>query len=167
MIIPSSAYLALIAVLGFAGINKIRDIGGFASAVGGYQLVQPSHTRAVSWLVVTAELAGAVLLAVPATRRLGAVLAMALFAAFTAAMASVVRRGLRVRCGCMSARGSGDLVGAGTIARSVLLFALAALAALASRPFTPAQLLLAGLLLAGVFLAAELVTLLPRGGGAA
>jgi hypothetical protein len=167
MIIPGSAYLALIAVLGFAGISKLGDMSGFAGAVGGYQLVPPSAIGAVSWLVVTAELAGAVLLAAPATRRLGAVIAMALFAAFTTAMASVMRRGLHVRCGCLNARGGGDLVGAGTLARSVLLFALAALAAFASRPFTPAQPLLAALLLVLVFLVAELATLLPRAGGPA
>jgi hypothetical protein len=162
VIIPGSAYLALVAVLGVAGLAKLRDMREFAGAVGGYRVIPPGWAAAVAWLVVAAELTGAVLLGIPPARRWGAVLAMALFAAFTAAMATVLRRGLRIRCGCLHSRG-GELVGTGTVTRSALLFVLAATAAADPAPFSPAQLPVAALLLAAVFLIAWLAGRAGRG----
>ncbi|HUR03247.1 MAG TPA: MauE/DoxX family redox-associated membrane protein [Nonomuraea sp.] len=161
MIILASAYAALIAVLLYAAVSKARDLSGFAADIAGYRLVPQRLTVAAAVAVVGAELAAAGLLAAPPTRRWGALLAAALFAAFLAAMASVLRRGLSVGCGCF---GDADLVGPATVTRTGLLAALAVMAAVAGpSPFSFVHLLVGAAYLALTFLPARLIGAVERG----
>ncbi|MFD1545223.1 TlpA family protein disulfide reductase [Nonomuraea guangzhouensis] len=155
MIVLASAYAALIAVLLYAAVSKARDLPGFAADIAGYQLIPQRLTLAAAVAVVSAELAAAGLLTAPATRRWGALLAAVLFAAFLAAMASVLRRGLSVGCGCFGDR---DLVGPATVTRTGLLAALAVMAAVAGPfPFSFVHLLVGAAYLALTFLPARLI----------
>ncbi|MGW1682560.1 MauE/DoxX family redox-associated membrane protein [Saccharopolyspora sp. NPDC002376] len=69
-------------------------------------------------VVVGAELLSAVLLVVPPVRVWGLVFAVALFSAFLIGMGSVLRRGMRVSCGCLQAA---ERVGAASLTRTALL----------------------------------------------
>ncbi|MEU7744618.1 MauE/DoxX family redox-associated membrane protein [Nonomuraea sp. NPDC049158] len=161
MIVLSSAYTALIAVLLYAAVSKARDLAGFAADIAGYQLIPQRLTVVAAVAVVVAELAAAGLLTAPPTRRWGALLAAALFAAFLAAMASVLWRGLSVGCGCFGDHG---LVGAATMTRTGLLAVLAVMAVVAGpSPFTPVHLLLGAAYLALTFLPARLIAAIERG----
>lgn len=160
MIFLASAYLTELAVLAFAALGKIGDLRAFAASVAEYRIVPPRHARTAACLVVAAELASVALLAVPATRRVGAVLAAGLCATFLVAMSSALRRGLRVDCGCFSP-GQTDPIGPGSLTRTGLLLVLAALAVLGARqPFRPADLLVAILMGVLVITLSELVRLL-------
>jgi hypothetical protein len=160
MIFLSSAYLTELAVLAYAALGKARDLDGFAASVAGYRILPESLTPAVARLVVAAELASVLLLAMPFTRFWGAMLATVLFAAFVIAMASALRRGLRVDCGCFSPA-LADPIGPGTLVRTGLLLALAVMALAAARdPFQLADLLVATLMLVLVVMVSELVKLL-------
>ncbi|MBT2226656.1 MauE/DoxX family redox-associated membrane protein [Nonomuraea sp. NEAU-A123] len=161
MIILASAYAALIAVLLYAAVSKARDLPGFAADIAGYRLIPQRLTTAAAVTVVGAELVAAGLLTAPATRRWGALLAAALFAAFLAAMASVLRRGLSVGCGCF---GDHDLVGPATVTRTGLLAVLAVMAAVAgASPFTFVHLLVGAAYLALTFLPVRLIGAVERG----
>ena len=161
MIILASAYTALIAVLLYAAVSKARDLSGFAADIAGYRLIPQRLTVAAAVAVVGAELAAAGLLTAPPTRRWGALLAAALFAAFLAAMVSVLRRGLSVGCGCFGDR---DLVGPATVTRTGLLAALAVMAAVAGpSPFALVHLLVGAAYLALTFLPARLIGAAGRG----
>jgi thiol-disulfide isomerase/thioredoxin len=156
MVIASSAFLAVLAVLGYAAAGKLRDLRTFTASVEGYRLLPQRLARAAAVLVAAAELAGAVLLAGPATRFFGAVLAAVLFALFIGAMASTLLRGMRVDCGCFPA-GHADPVGPGSLVRTGLLLVLAVTAAsTASQPFRPAEVPAAAALLVLVIIVAEL-----------
>ncbi|QUH03689.1 methylamine utilization protein [Saccharopolyspora erythraea] len=163
MIFSSPAAYALAAVLGFAALGKVTDIGGFAGAIAGYRMLPESWTSTAARTVVGGELLGAILLVWPQTRFWGAVLSLVLLTAFLAGMLGVLRRGLRVDCGCFRAAGPEEIVGPGTVVRTALLLALAVLAALpGAPPFRPAHLLIAVLMLVTVFLSATLVSFTRR-----
>ncbi|TDD74525.1 hypothetical protein E1293_29400 [Actinomadura darangshiensis] len=131
MTVPAAAWPVLIVVLAAAVAGKVRDVRGFGSVVAGYRILPDRLATPAAAAVLAAETVAAVLLAVPATRRWGALLAAVLFAAFLIAMASVLRRGMRIECGCFgSARGTSQ-VGAAGIARTGLLLLLAVAAAVA------------------------------------
>ncbi|MEO3796092.1 MauE/DoxX family redox-associated membrane protein [Nonomuraea sp. B10E15] len=155
MIVAESAYLAVTAALLFAALGKLRDVPGFARSVAGYQVLPDGLAGPAAVGVLAAELAAAGLLLVPGGRRWGAAVAGLLFAAFLAAMASVMRRRMTVDCGCFGGR---DLVGAGTLLRTGLLLALAVTAALAGPvAFAPVQLPVAAVLLGLAILPARLL----------
>ncbi|WP_268876638.1 MauE/DoxX family redox-associated membrane protein [Saccharopolyspora kobensis] len=143
-------------VLAFAAVGKLRDLAGFSEAVAGYRLLAGGLVPVVARAVVGAELVGAALLAAPPTRVWGSALAVVLFSAFLIGMGSVLRRGMRVSCGCL--QGS-ERVGAGSLTRTGLLLVLALFAGFgADLPFEPVQLLGAALLAGVVFGAAALVS---------
>jgi uncharacterized membrane protein YphA (DoxX/SURF4 family) len=161
MIFASSGYLVLIAVLAFSGIGKLRHLSVFGGQVADYQLIPDKLTRPAAIAVAVAETGGAVLLALPWTRRAGAVLAIALFALFLIAMSLAWRRGRQVACGCFGGTGDLDTVGPPTIVRTALLGAIAVGTVLASAgPALPVQCLLGLLMLVLVFLLAETTRLL-------
>jgi hypothetical protein len=150
VIVAESAYLAVAAVLLGAALGKLRDLRGFAQSVAGYRILPGGLAGPAAAVVLVAELAAAGLLLAPGGRQWGAAVAGALFAAFLAAMVSVLRRGMAVACGCFGGR---DLVGPRTLARTGLLLALAVTAALAGPvAFAPAQLPVAAVLLGLAFL---------------
>ncbi|MGW0194079.1 MauE/DoxX family redox-associated membrane protein [Nonomuraea sp. NPDC003201] len=155
MIVAESAYLAVTAVLLVAALVKLRDVPRFVRSVAGYQVLPGSLAGPAAVGVLVAELAAGGLLLAPGGRRWGAVVAAALFAAFLAAMASVMRRRMAVDCGCFGGR---DLVGAGTLLRTGLLLVLAVTAALTGPvAFAPVQLPVAAVLLGLAFLPARLL----------
>ncbi|MGN9838417.1 MauE/DoxX family redox-associated membrane protein [Nonomuraea sp. H19] len=155
MIVAQSAYLAVAAVLLVAALGKLRDVRGFARSVAGYQVLPGVLAGPAAVAVLVAELLAAGLLLVPDGRRWGAVVAGVLFAAFLAAMASVLRRGMAVDCGCFGGR---DLVGAGTLVRTGLLLVLAVTAALTGPvAFALVQLPVAAVLLGLALLPARLL----------
>lgn len=154
--VAGSAYVALIAVLLYAVMGKARDVRAFATAIGAYRLLPGHLTVPAAFLVIAAEIAAAGLLAVPPTRRWGAVLAGLLFAAFLTGMTSVLARGLRVNCGCFG--GDADTVSPRTLLRTGLLLVLAVSAAVVGgTAFLPAHLLFAPLLLAAALLPSALI----------
>lgn len=155
MIVAESAYLAVTAALLAAALVKLRDVPGFARSVAGYQVLPGGLAGPAAVGVLVAELAAGGLLLAPGGRRWGAVVAAVLFAAFLAAMASVMRRRMSVDCGCFGGR---DLVGAGTLLRTGLLLVLAVTAALTGPvAFAPVQLPVAAALLGLAFLPARLL----------
>ncbi|MFI7642453.1 MauE/DoxX family redox-associated membrane protein [Nonomuraea sp. NPDC049400] len=155
MIVAESAYLAVAAMLLVAALGKLRDVRGFAGSVAGYRLLPGRLAGPAAVAVLAAELVAAGLLLAPGGQRWGAVVAAALFAAFLAAMASVLRRGMAVDCGCFGGR---DLVGAGTLLRTGLLLVLAVTATLTGPvAFAPVQLPVAAALLGLAFLPARLL----------
>ncbi|RKT87533.1 Methylamine utilisation protein MauE [Saccharopolyspora antimicrobica] len=150
------AALAVAGVLAFAAVSKLRDLARFSDAVAGYRILARGLVPVAARTVVGAELLGAVLLAVPPTRVWGSALAMVLFSAFLIGMGSVLRRGMRVSCGCLQ---TSERVGAGSLTRTGLLLALALFAGFgAGLSFEPVQLLGAALLAGVVFGVAALVS---------
>ncbi|MEU5881274.1 MauE/DoxX family redox-associated membrane protein [Spirillospora sp. NPDC047279] len=126
--VMAGVYPALIVVLVVAAVAKARDVRAFAAIVDGYRILPGRTTLAAAVTIAAAEAAAALLLAFPAVRLWGAMAAALLFAVFLAAMASVLRRGLRVVCGCFM---SGRLVGRRTMARTGLLLVFAVMTAAA------------------------------------
>ena len=126
--------LSLGAVFLLSGVVKIRDPGAFAIEVVNYQLAP----RLAPWLAATLPvvelLVGALLVA--GTRpwaRAAALLSSAMLLVFTAAVSSVVARGINISCGCFG--GDTGPVTAMTVLRDVALLAAAAgLYALSAAP---------------------------------
>ncbi|MEV5571984.1 MauE/DoxX family redox-associated membrane protein [Spirillospora sp. NPDC052269] len=130
-IVLGAAGPALVVVLVVAASGKLRDPRGFALAVSGYRLVPSRWAGAVARTVIVAEAVMALLLVLPWTRRVGAVGSGVLFLGLLAAQASVLRRGLRVDCGCFGRPGRTTLVGPVSLARAGAMLALSVMATLA------------------------------------
>ncbi|MER7013632.1 MauE/DoxX family redox-associated membrane protein [Saccharopolyspora sp. NPDC000359] len=120
----ASAALAVAGVLAFAAVGKLRDLGRFAEAVAGYQIVPARLVPVVARVVAGAEVVGAVLLVAPGARVWGSAVAAVLFSAFLIGMGSVVRRGMEVPCGCLQ---DSERVGVASLTRTGLLLVLAVL----------------------------------------
>lgn len=124
-VVAAAAYPALIGVLLLAMAGKVRDVRGFAAIVDGYRILPGRLATPAAIAVLAAEAIAAVLLIPPGTRHWGATLAAALFAAFLVAMVSVLRRDLRVDCGCFGSAKRSNPVSRRTVARAGLLLLLA------------------------------------------
>jgi hypothetical protein len=113
---------ALGAVLVVAAVAKLRHPLATATDLAELGLAGPAL---LARLIPVAELAtaGALFVAPP----WGGVVAFALLAAFTAVLARVLRSGRAVSCACFGATSSRP-ISAATVARNVLLLAMAALA---------------------------------------
>lgn len=74
---PSPAALALIAILGLAGVGHFAKPDFFDPLVPKWM---PGSARLITYLSGVAEVAGAVLIAIPRTRRFGGWFALAVFA---------------------------------------------------------------------------------------
>lgn len=165
MIFASSGYLVLIAVLAFSGIGKLRHLSVFGGQVADYRLIPDKLTRPAAAAVALTETGCAVLLALPWTRRAGAITAIALFALFLTAMSLAWAHGRRVACGCFGGTGDLDTVGPPAVLRTALLCAIAVgalLTSAGSQPVAslPVRYLLGFLMLILVFLLAETTRLL-------
>ncbi|MBC9711000.1 methylamine utilization protein MauE [Streptomyces sp. TRM66268-LWL] len=140
--------LTLVCVLAVAGLAKLRDRRRFALALRDFGFVPDAVRPALAVLVPVAELAAAVLLAVPGTLAAGLALAAALCAAFCAVAVSAMRRGGGAGCPCFGSRTAVPM-GAWHVARNALLTGLAllgggiVLAQGASTPFSGPALALA------------------------
>jgi hypothetical protein len=163
MLVASSGYLVLAAVLGVSGVIKLRNPRALAGQIDNYQVVpQAAVAYAAAALAVT-ETVCALLLLPPPTRRVGLAIAGCLTAAFLAAMLTALARGRRIPCACFGGGGQLDTVGLSSVLRTALLGVIAVMSLL-GRPtaIQLPQLLVAGLLLVLVFLLAEAARLLPR-----
>ncbi|RMI44099.1 hypothetical protein EBO15_14375 [Actinomadura harenae] len=130
-IVLGAAGPALVAVLMVAALGKLRDPGGFARAVAGYRLVPSGLAQPAAWAALLAELVVAGLLVPPGTRHIGAFCSGLLFLVLLFAQVSVLRRGLRVDCGCFGRPGRTTLVGPVSLARAGAMLVLSVMAAFA------------------------------------
>jgi uncharacterized membrane protein YphA (DoxX/SURF4 family) len=128
-----------------SAFGKVRSRQAFREFVTSTAALVPRRGRALSPVVVAAELAVPVLLAVPVTVRTGFGLAAVLLAAFAVAIAAAVRRGVRTSCRCFGA--STAPLGTRHVVRNAGLFAVAAVGALLG-PGRPAE--LAGVAIAAI-----------------
>ncbi|MFF7250268.1 MauE/DoxX family redox-associated membrane protein [Embleya sp. NPDC008237] len=118
--------LTLICVLAVAGLAKLRDRDRFATALGDFAFLPAAARPALTLLVPAAELAAAVLLALPATLTAGLALAAVLCAAFSAVAVTTMRRGSRAACPCFGSRTTVPM-GPWHVARNATLTVLAIL----------------------------------------
>ena len=166
MLLSSSGYLVLAAVLAVSGAIKLRHPWVFAGQVANYRILRSPLVRPTAIAVALAEAGGAVLLAVPGTRLAGLILATALTGGFLAAMALPLARGQRIPCACFGGTGELAMVGLPSLLRTALLGAIAVVSLAARGAAPPAaglgeQALAAALMLMLVFLLAETARLLP------
>jgi hypothetical protein len=134
MILASSGYLVLVAVLGFSGAVKLRHRRVFAAAIESYRILPRALARPAAVVIAVAEAGCAVLLAAPWTRLAGLAVAGGLVGAFLAAMSLALARGQRISCGCFGGTGELDTVGLPPVLRAVLLEAIV----VSSAPARPA-----------------------------
>jgi hypothetical protein len=163
MLVASSGYLVLAAVLGFSGAIKLRHPGALARQIGNYQIIPSAMAGYAGAVLAVTETGCAVLLLLPPARRAGLVIAGSMIAVFLAAMSLSLARGRHIPCACFGGAGELDNVGPASLTRTALLGAIAVLA-LVTPPTAmgPAQVLVAALLLVLVFLLAETARLVPR-----
>jgi uncharacterized membrane protein YphA (DoxX/SURF4 family) len=162
MLVASSGYLVLAAVLGVSGAFKIRNPSALVGQIENYQIVpKPVAPYAAAALAVT-EVVCVPLLLLPPARRAGLVLAACLIMAFLAAMSIALAHGRRIQCGCFGG-GELDTVGPSSVLRTALLGLIAIVSLCSGSTAThPVELLVAALLLVLVFLLAETARLLAQ-----
>ncbi len=113
---------AALAIIFIGGAwHKLSDRDAFAMAVEQYRLVPESWSGAIAWGLPLWELAAGGLLLVTAAREWGALLALALLLAVTAAVVANLLRGRsHIDCGCGGPEG-GQHLSWGLVARNLLL----------------------------------------------
>lgn len=94
----------LLAVLAWSAATKLRPAGFRAVAGMMRELGIGGHPALAGAALIGAELATAVLLAVPATASLATVAAVVVFAGLTGGVAVVLSRRMTVRCACFGAQ---------------------------------------------------------------
>lgn len=119
------ARVVLAAVFAVAAVGKLVDLAGSREAVAGFG-VPRALARPLGTMLPFAELAAAALLLVTPLSRGGGVLAAGLLLAFATGIAVNLARGREVDCHCFGAIHSAP-AGPGTLARNVVLTAMAAL----------------------------------------
>jgi len=128
---PAVAWVARIALallFAHAAAHKLRDLAAFRAALAGYRLAPEPALGALALALPVAELAAA--LALLAAPRLGSVLALALLATYTLAIAANLARGRRdIDCGCFGPAARQPL-SAALVARNAALLGVAVLALL-------------------------------------
>lgn len=130
-----SATLTSFVVLIFirAAWHKISDFTAFTGFVSDYRLVPEQLVRPLSALIVAAEVLVAALQFISGLGVIGLWIGFGLLAAYAAGMAINIRRGrTSIECGC---GGPVQPLTWALVARNIVLFALAAAAALLS-PFS-------------------------------
>jgi hypothetical protein len=150
MIILESAYPVLSCVFGWAALGKMGRLREFRKQVADYRLLPGGLVGSAVVVVVSGEVAVAVLLVPPLSRVVGALLATLLLSVYLVAQVSAWVRGLEIDCGCFGGTDELSAIGPATVTRTALLLVLAVGAdAAGGTPFRPMQLLV-GPLLAGV-----------------
>ncbi|WP_130014312.1 MauE/DoxX family redox-associated membrane protein [Serinicoccus sediminis] len=121
--------LALVVVLGLAGLAKLSAPGATADMVRALRLPAPVRPRMVERVLPWTELGAAVLLLSPwvSTYAVGAAAALLLCLAFTAVVAHALRLDPRPDCACFGRVGDHRIT-ARTLVRNLLLVGLAATA---------------------------------------
>ncbi len=167
----SLAPLTLAAVLLLSGLAKLRDPQATAGMITALRLPSPLRHRVAPRALPVVELVTAALLLAPWAwaYAVGAALSLALFAAFLAVVARAMTFHPRPTCGCFGRVGDHRVSGR-TVARNVLLLALALVAAWLAVHKVPAGALVGGYgsgdrawLLMAVALAAVAVLVLGAG----
>jgi methylamine utilization protein MauE len=122
----------LVAVFGWAAVWKVLAFGRFRMSVAELELVPPSLGDATAVLLVGAEFACAITVALPPVKIVGLGLTTGLLLVFCGAIALQIRRGSQAQCACFGR--SGGLLGWRQLIRNALLVvvALAGLAAAAA-----------------------------------
>ena len=106
-----SSALAVAAIFGWSACLKLRDLPLFREQVADFRVVRYRLSRPLAIGVPVAELASAILLVVPPTRRLGALGALVLVCTFGYAMIRVMRSGRTTACACFGGASDLDTVG--------------------------------------------------------
>jgi hypothetical protein len=166
-VVEAAALLAGLVLLG-AGLAKGFTPATFAAQIADYGIVRGSIARISARAISSLELLAGAMLAVGALasqplRRIGAVMALLLFALFLAALLSAFTRGRRIACACFGGSGELETVGIHSIVRTGLLLVIAGVALIPSRPPRPLEMtgfVFAVILAAMVALASELARLL-------
>jgi hypothetical protein len=108
-IVIAATIFLIVGVLAMSSISKLRDRAGFvafADALVDMGLVPARWARPVAALSVTSEVVVAAVLLWPTGALPGLAAAAALFAVFTAGLATAVRRDARVGCHCFGVSSS-------------------------------------------------------------
>ncbi|MCG3190072.1 MAG: hypothetical protein LKCHEGNO_02673 [Burkholderiaceae bacterium] len=122
-----SAAAVVGAVLLIGAAEKLREPETWRDALDNYRLLPSAAVGAFARTLPLLEIAAGVLLLPLATRQAGALLALALLAVFTAAIAINLARGRdRIDCGC---GGAHTPLGTGVVLRNVALMLLVVAAA--------------------------------------
>lgn len=124
------ARLVLAVVFGLSAWGKLTDGAGTRKAVGEFG-IPLSWVPAVAWGLPTVEAVVAVAVLPPWTAAAAALVAILLLGMFTGAVVRLLKQGKRPVCSCFGA-GSAAPIGRGTVARNIVLIALAGLTAVAS-----------------------------------
>lgn len=166
MLLSSSGYLVLAAVLAVSGAVKLRHPRVFAGQVENYRILPGVLVWPAAVALALAETGAALLLVAPWTRTAGLILAGALIGGFLVAMSAALARGQHIPCACFGGTGELAMVGLPSLLRTALLgvivvVSLAARGGTAPAPGLGEQVLAAGLMLVLVFLLAETARLLP------
>ena len=109
----------------WAGLAKIGDLAGFALQLHNYRIVPIWTENLLAMTVPWTEVVAGLALVVGVRARSGAVLATAMLAVFTLAVAVAWARGLDFECGCFGKASSGR-IGAQKLAENLGMLALAA-----------------------------------------
>ncbi|MFK7731423.1 MAG: MauE/DoxX family redox-associated membrane protein [Pseudomonadales bacterium] len=126
-ILADSAAVFLMVVLLLAGVHKISPANQnyYRGVLEGYGLAYHSQLNLISLVLGVVEVFTALAILIPASRPLGAALAIALFTIYFAAMAAQLLQGKRdLDCGCAGPLGS-STISAALLLRNAVLIALA------------------------------------------
>jgi putative oxidoreductase len=102
-----AARLALGGVLISAGLFKIGDPWAFAEAIAHYRLLPAQGNQVLAAILPWWEISAGLLILAGLWTRPAGLLAGALFAAFGAAVAAALLRGLDIECGCFGTGAAG------------------------------------------------------------
>ena len=128
-ILGATASLLLVAILGGAAWHKLLDRIAFRETLRNYRILPDAAVGPAAAIVPPAELAACVLLALPGTHELGALVAAMLLAGYAIAIGLNLARGRTdIECGC-SWGGGAQPISAWLIGRNAILIAVASVAA--------------------------------------
>ncbi len=124
--------IAIGLILGFAGLAKIGDLQSFAVQIHNFRMVPIPVENLIAMTLPWIEVVAALALILGIESRAAAILAAALMALFTIAVAVAFARGLDIECGCF---GTADAsrVGAVKLMQNAGMTAIAGVAALRPR----------------------------------
>lgn len=163
MLVASSGYLVLAAVLGVSAVIKLRSTRVLAGQIDNYGIVPRAAAGFAAAALAGTEAACALLLLIPPVRRAGLAVAGCLMMVFLVAMSTALARGRRIPCACFGGGGELDTVGLPSLLRTALLGVIAVVSLLGRpAPTRLPALLVAALLLAMLFLLAETTRLFSR-----
>ena len=116
----------------YAALGKLGDVSALATEVHNFRLVPLWSEHLVAMTLPWIELLAGLALVLGVSPRAGAWVALALLAAFTAAVAAAMVRGLDIECGCFGTS-SAMRVGWAKLVENVGMLALAAIGSLRPR----------------------------------